>query len=302
MKKSKSAFSLIIAISLVFVSVALVLYILEYIILFWRDISWIEQSTQSYYLATSWVEQGLYFFSTRTGSSLINETRATISVDNLWSNVGYSFHTTSSWTTIPERWWWDSEFDKDWNTISVWNPLQLSVWYDWLKLNLSKLDIKFRVPAMWAWLTRPTLSWGLSLVSWWISSSTGTLNSSWTFIANNEISNLSSNNDGLSKSLLNNLRWRLTNWVEKSFEDFINDNCWANEKCILRFFVTVPSIITANNTVVPFLEWKFGTNKFLPLRYSRIEATWNAKSFSTNLSVRVPQETASEALDFVVIQ
>jgi hypothetical protein len=91
----------------------------------------------------------------------------------------------------------------------------------------------------------------------------------------------------------------------QNINEFYENNC-KNEtsKCILRFSVINPLKLTNPNTMAPYLEWKITTEggKTIPLRYSRIKSTWKEYWFKKELTIRVPQDTISEAFDFTVFQ
>jgi len=88
--KNKSAFSIVIAILLVLIMSLLVLYILEYMIPYSKNVKWIENSSNAFYQAENSIEDWLYKFKTRTDFSDYSK--------NFWTNsVDYKYDTTSSW-------------------------------------------------------------------------------------------------------------------------------------------------------------------------------------------------------------
>jgi len=266
MKNNKKAFGLIIAMWLVLISSLLAFTVLEFIIPFSKDIKWIENSTRSYYMANSWIESWLFFFSNRTWTLLRSETSRVYT----W-NYDYAFTTSSSWTTIPLTWKWNSDFDKDWNTIGVSDPVQLSIWY-WFA-NVNTLIIDFRVPNLdWINATPESLSWAtLPIVNWQISSEDKTLNStSWSVIKANTIC---PSVWACSSISISTLTWKELDWSSNDLSVFYNTNCSvATSKCILKFSI-VNDLKTTWGISIPYLEWNLTswTNK-IPLRYSTIEA------------------------------
>ena len=291
MKNNKKAFSLVIAMWLVLITSLLAFTILEFIVPFSRDIKWIENSTKSYYQANNWIERWLYFFSKRSDSQSRTELTRAYSV-----NIDYKFSTTSSGVVIPATWKWNSSFNKDWDTLSVSDPIQLLIWYAFIS-NLATLRIDFRVPdlnndlILWE-----TLDWTTTpMVNWQLISETDTLNSLSTtvFTADNI------NSWDMAFSWLNGEKVSDSSTV--SFATFFwTNNCNTN-KCILKISV-IDDLKTWSKTI-PFLEWKITTwANSLPLRYSTVESIWKSNWFSKNLQIRVPQETVSEAFDFTVFQ
>jgi hypothetical protein len=298
---------------LVAVSIMIAYIIMEYMIPFLRNIKWVENSASAYYLAYSWLEDWLYFRYTNTWELEIKDTGALIS---LW-NYGYTsteseYETISSWyqyetissgKTLPAPWTWDSEYPDNennywnYNTISMWNPIQLSVWY-WYITSIDDLKISFQVP-MVDHIKREIYSWNENVINWQLSSETQTLNS----ISESLIKSLDIRqwDDSEKKIKMSDKNWRLINWETKRFYDFYNENCGDGKRCILRFSVINP-IKQSNGADIPYLEWKLLTTHNIPLRYSRIESTWKSYWFARTLNIRVPQSTIAEALDFTVFQ
>lgn len=293
MEKNKKAFSLIIAMWLVLISSLLAFTILEFIVPFSKDIKWIENSTKSYYMANSWIESWLFFFSKRTDANLRNE-------DSKWYTLDYDYkyNTFSSWSQIPLSWKWNW-FNPDYNTVSAANPIQLSIWYNFININNIRLDIK--VPNF-TWLPVPvaTLSWAtLPILNWQISSEDKTLNStSWSVIKASQICNSVTN----CSINISTLLWRELDWSSNDIVTFYGNNCWATKKCILKFSI-LDDLQLQTWQSIPYLEWKISAwLNSIPLQYSTIESEWKSTWFVKKLKINVPQETVSEAFDFTVFQ
>lgn len=286
MKNNKQWFSLVIALWLIVLISVIALSVLEYIVPFSKNVKGLENSAKSYYLSTSWVEEALFYVNSRTWSNIKNESSNPIS----WL-LDYGYNTYSSWVTLPPPWEWDSDYDSDYNTISVWNPIQLEIGYNFYS-DISDLDLYFRVPDLDS-IQNETLS-GTSdkpYIAWQISWS-------WNFIQ-------SSSGTHITKSDISgsNINFYLK---DLDLDDFYNNNC-ANS-CILKF--TIIDNLDVNlslwiwwSTKAPYLEWRFdNTWASIPLRYTIIETKWNSYWFSTNQKIRFAQDTISEAFDFTVFQ
>jgi hypothetical protein len=295
MIKNKNAFSLVIAMWLVLIMTMLVLYILEYMIPYSKNVKWIENSSNAFYQAENSIEEWLYFFSKRWGSTKFDDNSVPFTT---WSGVSYKYNTTSSWTSIPYNWEWNSEFDIEYNTISPWNPIQLDIWNDlWILWGNSATRVYFNIPDLDNTSTE-TLSWNtLAIINWQISAENDTLNATGSWIKANEI-------DWSAINLLNR-QWQNLNWDETSTEKFWNfysTKCWNNKKCSLKFSIINKLELDSNNTSVPYLEYKITTDKNIPLRFSRIKSSGKSYGFQKHLEVRIPQQTTNEAFDFTVFQ
>lgn len=293
MKKNKSAFSIVIAMWLVLIMTMLVLYILEYMIPYSKNVKWIENSSNAFYQAENSIEDALYFFSTRWIGSF-KEFADKEQTYTSTRTVDYKYDTTSSWNTIPYNLEWNSDFDTSFNTISQWNPIQLKVW-KWVNIDWynSDTEIFFNVPDLWS---SSTLSWS-NIINWQISSDTNnnTLNASWSFITASEI-------NSLVKINLYNKPWIDLYWSGYTFDSYYTENCeWTNSWCTLKFSV-INKLELTDGTSVPYLEYKFNFNTNVPLRYSRIKSSWKSYGFQKHLEVKIPQQTTNEAFDFSVFQ
>lgn len=307
MKINKKWFSLVIAIWLIIVISLMAYTILEYILPFSRNIKWVENSTKAYYYANSWIEKWLYYISTRKNKNIRKDTKLeTSDINNSWTATWYLFTSYSSGTTLPGGWYWDSEFDeaKEWNRVSIWNPIQLSIWYEFLS-DASNLKIYIRTPK--TDILRPSLKnmnnlWeNIWYLSWQLTGWTWALNSnSWSTIKSNDI-----NGNDIK---ISDEEWENLSWNNKKFSDAFSEfKCNNNSvKCILKLSV-INDLQTTGLTwdwpILPYLEWKIkaDSNK-IPLRYSRIEARGKSYNFARDLSIRVPQETVNQAFDFAVFQ
>ena len=289
MKNNKQWFSLVIALWLIVLISVIALSVLEYIVPFSKNVKGLENSAKSYYLSTSWVEEALFYINSRSWSQIKNESSNSVS----WL-LDYWYNTYSSWVTLPPPWEGDSDYDIDYNTISVWKPIQLEIGY-WFASMFSWDLFEFRVPDLDSLLTE-TLSGSSSdpVIAWQITWSWNLIQSntsSWNFITVDNINNNTNNPFSIPDSYIVN---------------FYSNNC-ANS-CILKF--TIIDNLDVNlswwiwwSTKAPYLEWRFdNTWASIPLRYTIIETKWNSYWFSTNQKIRFAQDTISEAFDFTVFQ
>ena len=290
-KQNTSWFSIIIAILLVVVMTLLVLYILEYMIPYSKNVKWIENSSNAFYQSEGWIEDA--FFKIKNRSSITDE-----SSKNMWTNViDYDYTTTSSWNIIPPAWEWNSEFDINFNRLSTWNPIQLEVWNN--MVNWTNSDFIFQVPDINNTVTE-TLSWGtLPIINWQLSAQNDTLNATWSWIKASQITTSSFN--------MGNFQWQNLAWDDTNNEkiaNFYSSHCGTWSWCILKLsIINTLELINPTWTQVPYLEYKIDFwSKTVPLRYSRIKAKGKSYGFQKSLEVRVPQQTTNVAFDFTVFQ
>lgn len=301
MKYNKKWFSLPLAMWLVLIISLLAYTILEYIIPFSRDIKWVENSSISYYLANSWIEEWLYHFSNRL------DDKEELSKDFSW-NISNEFKTFSSWSILPPVWNWNSNFDSDWNKISQWNPIQLLIWKGDIT-NWMNVWVSFKVPDLdWTSISEKIndiVFPSLEIINWQLSSPNATLNANTDSSSSNWIiraERICDSDDICDLEIdLWNLEWKDLDKNIYNIEDFYLNNCVVNE-CSLKFSV-VNKIETDDLVTLPFLEWKldFWTNN-MSLRYSRIESYWISYWYKKYLEIKSPSATVNEALDFTIFQ
>lgn len=310
MKTNKNAFSLVIAMWIVLVSSLLAYTIIEFMLPFSRNIKWIENATRAYYQANSWLEQGLYFFKSRWDKYIRED------LGIAWSALtSYQINTFSSDSILPKKDYGTSEYDNDYNTISMWDPIQISVWNNFVK-NLPHLQIQFRVPQ--------TLGWNLDnntwYASWQLTSGSGALNShsgsviKWDKINNTTLIKIADLLWISYSHIWGDEVWNIE--VKDIFEwDTLHGEAGKevrkldckneDQKCILKFSV-INKLESSLGKSIPYLEWKIRSVRpnpdTLPLRYSIIESTWKSYNFGRKLEIKYPQDTVNQAFDFTVFQ
>lgn len=304
MKKNIKWFSLVIAMWLVIILSLLAFTILEYIVPFSRDIKWIENSSKAYYLANSWIEEGLYSVYTRNYSWAIDDR---VEYSKSFSGVASSKYTTSSsWKILPPTWDWNSEYDPDWNIISSWNPIQLSLWNNYIS-DFLWFDIAFRVPDIINdWISVYSLSWTtLPIVNWQLSSATNTLNSWLQIITADKILDSNKNFNDNTIDLDWNKNWIDLDWNTVTINNFYNSNCeWTSSWCVLKFSI-VNKLETddTESKVLPNLERRIVlTNNNIPLSNTKLQASWKSYWFKKDINIKIPAPSVNEAFDFTVFQ
>jgi len=298
-KQNKSAFSIVIAIWLVLIMSLLVLYILEYMIPYSKNVKWIENSTNAFYQAENSIEDVLKKFKDRWDFTDYKK-------EFDWLSVWYKYDTISKWLKMPNKWEWNSEFDKNYNKISQWNPIQLKIW-NW-RINLWDISFNFQVPKI-EWQNYSLFWWYLPIINWQLTTENNkTLNASWSYILANDIGRNWLNGNIFNWSMKNDKGIKFSNWelldlTASWMVDFYINNCdWTNSWCTLKMSI-INKLKSSNEVNIPYLEYQITTiNTDIPLRYSRIKSAWKSYDFQKYLEVKIPQQTTNEAFDFTVFQ
>lgn len=301
--KNKKWSALNITIFIVMIITIIMLYLLEKIIPWARNVKWIENGNVAYYNANTALEQAQLFINT---NSIWSETWVTKSVS---SPIWYNLKISALNKILPPPWDWNSDFDNNWNIIAPWKPIQLvfNNWIDW-----SQVNFYFKVPDI-SW-SSITLSWGASypIVNWILSWSGKTFFASWSQINASAWEIWSSTWGSYPIVNLSWKTWLDLNWSWWTLAQFYNDSIfwlginWADcswYKCTLKLSIVNPLVSTTNQSI-PYLEYKIDmwTNPSLPLQYAIINTDGFSYWFKKSIKKEVRQTTTNEALDFTVFQ
>jgi len=308
-KNNKKAMSIILAIVLTIIMSLIAIYMINYIIPFSRNVKWIENVAKAYYQSERGVENSLFFIK----NNFWTNSWKTFNISN---PVDYSDRIVANWRLLPPVWKWNSEYDKNFNRLKIWEPIQLKIWNwrliqsDWTVWNL-KFD--FRVPDLdnknWndetlSWATNtPIINWQLISWSWvlnasWSQIMIGDLNINWKFLFNWSESN---------SAWVAYSAWVDLNWNVDNFKNYYKNKCDSWNECILKMSVINKLELNTKNIPVPYLEWKIDLSslsawKTIPLRYTQLDTAWKAYWFKKTIDLSIPQQTVNEAFDFTVFQ
>lgn len=296
-KNNTSAFALIVAMFLMIITSLLALFLLEYIIPFSRNTKWMENWTKAYYQANKWIEDVLYSMKIEWNDPYF-ETWKTDTASKIW----YYYSLSATWNTIPIAWDWTSEFNQDYNKISISNPVQLFIKWG---ISWADVDFHFKVPhfddssttaivfTWWLATTTPIINWQLSSNSW-------TLNSSWTQVMYSNICNSSWCTAWLNFSSKD---WETLDWTWKTFQEFYTDEKCSSSWCTLKLSI-VNELLTSDNKKIPYLEYKIELPTWTNIAnyYSIIRSSWKSTWYRKDLKLYIPQQTTIEAFDFTVFQ
>lgn len=327
MKKNKKAVALVVVMWIVLVTSLLSLTLMQIIIPFSKSVSGMENSAKAYYMANAWLEEWMldlkkereeeYDFSKRPDErfKVKNKTFDLTGKNPNSSWDSSEMHYTKTivkhkWDKEPNLWEWDSEFDRDFNQISVWNPIQMDVTF----IDPTKLKIYFKVPKINVVHSLEKddicyISWQLSSEKWFANSSKDNC------IKRSSIPNY---NQYKAKPSPLNVFSRITeyyiSWEKKeniNYKQIFNEIC--SSKCTLKFSIANELIWENINDStkkinLPYLEWKIVyeykgiDNRNFYFRYANIKSTWKSSIYTRDLEIKVPQQTTNEAFDFTVFQ
>jgi len=292
---NKVWFTIILAMWIVLLITLLALLILEYIIPFSKNVKGIENSSNAYYEANSWIEEALWF---RSQNDIGSESWSLLVVTDSVSN---SFQIEAQGDILPPAWKWNSEDGSDWNRIAQGQPIQLTIWNDLISTipDWDWIEFFFRIPDIDGSSTQ-NLQWSTgAIINWQLSWNTNSLNSYNSYVTYDDID--------WNPINFSEKQWIDLNWVHwdpnEKFANFHNSNCtWSWSGCILKLSV-INDLVLNDSTPVPYLEWQINFNgNVVPLRYANIESSGKSYWFKKNLEVKIPQQTVIEAFDFTIFQ
>lgn len=262
----------------------------------------IENSNAAYYKALWNIEDALYtgWVNKYTPWNIKNKT-VTASVK---STSGSSITVGTGGTTIPMPWMWNSQYNKNYNIISLSEPVQVVI-PD--AINWSTVKFKFRIPPIPNTSTG-IFNWALNntgYILWTLASSGASL------FASGELE-IFQWKDLTDTDLSIELKNGTTNsWSASAFTAFyassyigINGADCLNYKCTLKLSLIrpVPTADTPSRNMT-FLEYQITwLNKSIPSQYMNIHAEWYSYWFLRSRDIQFPQITTNTALDFAVLQ
>lgn len=271
-----------------------------------QSVKSVEQSTQAYYQATSIIETQLNNNTelrkkpwTTTGSTVFS-----------WF-TGSILQVTSSGSSIPAQWKWNSRYDSNWNIISMDRPVQLVLNKDYFdNIKNGGARVFFRIPKIenlrvWTSIDSTYSSW-IIYFSIWNASDIFYLRDD-NLIDKNKILPVWSSNDSVQG--FQSLKWIIyKNWIKQtdnnnyllSFD--IGNVCWDSDNYLCTFKISMINPVTINWNIIPFLEYKIVGINNIPLQFMELDSRGFAGKLIRQRKVDIPQITTNTALDFAVLQ
>ena len=264
----------------------------------------IENSNVAYYKALGIIEDALY-----TGS--VNKyTPWNIASNTYGSTISSgSKIIVSTWgTTIPIPWKWNSPYNKDYNLISIWSPVQIVI-PEWIGWGSSPVLFEFRVPIIWWNTSTGVLASGTSsgYILWTLASSGVSLFASG---ETNIFEGYKINSVVPAYQRIDGFNGTTNSWSASTFNTFyttsqylgVGGSTCAGFKCTLKLSL-IRTIPTTDGRNISFLEYKIsGLNTAIPAQYMDIHAEGYAYGFLRSRDIQFPQITTNTALDFAVLQ
>lgn len=313
MKKNKKALSLVIVMWIVLVSSLFILVLLELMLPFSRSVVWMENSAKAYYLANSWLEDSMLIlkkdWQQRNQDFFLNWKFWNLNNNQELKKLrtGIFINLKNFSTQEPESGKWNSEFDRDYNKISAWDPIQMTL--EWIR-DISNLKIFFKIP------TINLLDYDLKeqnsiYINWQLSWENGFLNSNnvyrtW-WVTRRKYYTIFTPNFFNQDLYIKDFTWLNSKWDYQRFQDAYNQLNCSTKKCILKFSVVrelkAREKKSSTEITLPYLEWKITNwSDDFKKRYADIKSEWKSNWYKRELNIKVQQETVNEAFDFTVIQ
>lgn len=307
-KKHSWSALLIGMIVIIFLSIFVVSF-LEKALRIGQSVKSVEQSTQAYYFATSSIEKQL-----KSNLELRKKPWTTTGSTVSSGFTGSILTVTSSGSSIPAKWKWNSRDDSDWNIISMDRPIQI-VFNNFNKDNLfnNTTRFHFRIPVI---ETRSVSSLNNSS-SWVIYFSVWNSEKIFYLWKDQTITawDIFSKQNTQSKFIIQmDKKWIVYNPKnidnpledEKNLSDLITSDldCWDSNNYLCTFKISMLNPIIADNwNIIPFLEYKIEhINWSVPLQFMELDSKWFAGKLIRQRKVELPQITTNTALDFAVLQ
>ncbi len=292
MKYNNRGFSIILALWFTLLMSFTWIYLIEYMVPFARNISWIENSSKAFYQSYGALEDSIY----RTYEWGVwfappaNPLATASPVDTAYSVI-------SSGNVIPQAWRGSSPSTSNWNIISQNLGVNLFVGNNAFSSAWRQLRVRFTVPDYDNnGVTVDTLKYPNDIILWQLSDGVDSLSSLDLIDIPANIANMFSNGSST--------RWVLLDGVtQQYFSQFYSANCGSWNQCVLRFSIVNP-LISNDDGVLPYLQYLITTNGTanLPFQESYISAQWKSYWFKKDLEIVLPRPVTNSAFDFTVLQ
>ncbi len=300
---NKNAFSIIMALWLTLLMSLLVLFLLEFIIPYTKNVKGIENSINAYYQAEWAVEEALLHFDKESFSS--SQQSSAYSSDAIDSK----YDTEIEGNIIPPAGKWNSEFSKDYNMLSILNGVQLEVWNNRFYGTFWDVKVYLKVPN--------TSTDSLDLKEW-TNAQGQPIHPVWWYLAS-EGNSLSAVKDSffekadVCNSQENNCSGKSFSWkkgkilngtyagTERDIETYYNNHCWAGSWCQLILLLQ-HNLETTTWVFIPALEYEIDFWWNVPLYNATINASWKSSGFQKDLEVTVSQQSWDASTNFAIIQ
>ena len=269
-----------------------------------RDTKGIELGNAAYYYAESAEENALAFMS---GSNPFIERTSS---GGSFTSTGNLYQIAAMTSVVPRAGEGNSEYDKDWNTISPGAPIQLRFNHNLNWSDVNAFKITFRIPNLWTGYT--FVNAGSGIINWTLSDGSGAilLGSGAGMITPTEITNstllslTAREGADISSSLSGSEIGRALS-IGDFYSDYLGSACSA-QKCTIRFsIINALSVISGTQTTtLPYLEYKIqlGSGIQIPEQYASIKTEGYYRGFKKTTVKKIRQLTGNEALDFAVFQ
>ena len=296
---NKSGSAILIALVVLIILTIMSTVFLEKLLGFAKASEGIENSNVAYYHANGVIEEALYtgWVNKYTPWNISN-----ITIGGPATSTGKSLRAMTGGSRIPSLGNGNSPYDKDWNILSLSEPIQLVI--PGTMTNADDLSFYFRIPIVD--LNQPSRTIDPNLSNTWLIM--------WTFTSTG-LSLFASGSSSIFSGAEIDGNWKrlttkngiMSSWTLSTFWNFLS-TYWSicgNYKCTLKLILLQPVWTIDNpNVKIPFLEYyiNLGGGTELPQRFMRLEANGYAYGFMRTRIIDLPQITTSNALDFAVLQ
>ncbi len=276
---------------------------LEKILWLGRTTSAITNSAQSYTLTTGIIEEQLMDpgMTRQAPWNILSRSEGNS------SSTGRTLIASTGWYILPEPLKWNSSFDPNWNTISLWDPVQIVIPNN---LDWNNVVFYFRVPAIPGVTNTGSANTNSGMILWTFGYSGASLYAS----GETEIFRWGDIGTTLGKQIAGFTGGTNTGSVLR-FDNFYNDSIngvWSNGakcsgfQCTLKLSMIRP-FLTNWGQSFSFLEYKIDFTNVtpsvrIPSQYMTIDSSASVYGYIRSRQIRIPQITSSTTTDFAVLQ
>lgn len=310
MFRNRDGAALIFAIVLVALFTSLALVFLEKLYPFAQNVSGIERANMAYYVMISSIEKSLETVEWKAPWKIRPQQFPLIPTPSTFT--GYTVTVLTGSNVIPVSGYGNSEYDQNWNIISLGQPIQLVLpgGIQW-----SNVSIVFRIPDLNLDGNFDSNDGNLNTNSWYVN---------WILIGSGKAL-VPWDKDELILGSSLNMKWDISiaakqgkairdNEVKRWFSEYYSDsspsglwNCNDSTNdflCTIKFSILRPLIDeTPQWKNIPYLEYQItNIGRNIPLQFMTLDAKGVVYGYARVRRILIPQITTNAAFDFAVFQ
>jgi hypothetical protein len=293
--RNKDGSALIVGLIIVVLLTIMTVSFLEKVLGLGRVSSGISNSAQAYTLTTGLIEEQLMTSAMTKQAPWQIPTKIEGNSNQAGNSTGRTLAAYTGGNILPMPKKWNSQYDDNWNIISMGQPVQIVIPSG---VNWGNVNFQFRVPPIPGETSATGSSSGSGVILWTFGYSGASL------YASGETNIFKLSDIDASNKFIDAKNWLTNTGASIRFDAFYNNywsNCGNNYQCTLKLSMIRPFTTTLWKSY-SFLEYKITFDTLIPAQYMVLDSSAFVRGYLRSRQVRIPQITTNTATDFAVLQ